>query len=75
MFKKIFSQIPFIFDFETKQIYYKANFLHINRYLAYIINSQKYKLNSYQDVDFLRIGRLTRKKLKLSRENLLQGSI
>jgi len=72
MFKSICENASFLLNYPTKYHYYKHTGFHISRALYYIYQANKNKL---KDLESTRIGKLTKKKIKVSRDRILENSV
>ena len=72
LLQEICEKAPFIIDFKSKYHYYKNGCFHISRALHYIYQINKTRL---KDLEGSRIGKLHRKKVKASRDKILENAV
>lgn len=72
LFKALTENASFLLSYNTKVHFYKLTAFHITRALFYIFQANKAKL---KELESSRIGKLSRKKLKVSRDKILENAI
>ena len=71
-YKKLCEKNSFLIDYKTRYSYYRHLCFHISRILYYIYQNNKSKL---KELESSRIGKLHRKKIKVTRDKILENAV
>jgi E3 ubiquitin-protein ligase TRIP12 len=72
LYKKLCENVSFLIDYNTRNSYYRNSCFHVSRALYYIYQNNKLKL---KDLESSRIGKLHRKKIRVTRDKILENAV